>query len=81
MPRGRPPNPFRAAAREAGSKFYKGRDPCPVCDTNLRYTKNTACVACTIEHSRAYYAGLDDEQKAAHKAADHDRYMRQTNRP
>lgn len=76
MARGRPPNLLRAAAKEANQKTYEEQDPCAVCGTNLRYTSNTACVACSISRGKARYAALDESQKAAHKARDHDRYMR-----
>lgn len=76
MSRGRPPNLLRAAARKAKQKTYIEQNPCAVCGTNLRYTSNTACVACSIERGKAKYAALDEAQKAAHKASDHARYLR-----
>jgi len=38
--RGRPPNLLRAAAREAGEKFYADQEACSFCGTNRRYVSN-----------------------------------------
>lgn len=75
MPRGRPVNPLRAAAREAGEKTYVERDPCLICGTNLRYTVSTGCVKCVTDRSKTRYAGLDEAAKAAHKLRDQERHM------
>jgi hypothetical protein len=74
--RGRPFNVNRAAARAADEKFYLDQVECDFCGTNRRYVSNAACVACSIARSRGRYAALDDEGKAAIKAADHDRYLK-----
>jgi hypothetical protein len=74
--RGRPPNPLRAAAREAGEKFYADQEPCDFCGTNKRYVSNAGCVACAITRGNSRYAALDDEAKAALKVKDHDRYLK-----
>lgn len=74
MPRGRPPNPFRAAARAAGERTYADEFPCEVCGTNKRYVSNMGCVACVIDRGQHRYAGLDEEQKAAQKLRDHNRH-------
>lgn len=74
--RGRPPNPLRAAAREAGEKFYADQAPCDFCGTNKRYVSNAGCAACAIARGNARYAALDEDAKAALKAADHDRYIK-----
>ena len=73
--RGRPPNPLRAAAREAGEKYYADQNPCDFCGTNRRYVSNAGCVACAIARGNARYAALDETAKAALKVADHDRYL------
>lgn len=74
--RGRPPNPLRAAAREAGEKFYADQYPCDFCGTNKKYVANGGCVACAIARGNARYAALDEEAKAALKVADHNRYLK-----
>lgn len=74
--RGRPFNANRAAARAAGEKFYVDQDPCRICGTDKRYVSNAGCVCCGIARSRGRYAALDDEGKAAIKAADHARYLK-----
>ncbi len=74
MPRGRPPNPRRAAARAAGERTYADEFPCEVCGTNKRYVSNMACVSCAVSNGQARYAGLDEEQKAAQKQHDKDRH-------
>jgi hypothetical protein len=73
--RGRPRNPLRAAAREAGEKFYAEQDPCDFCGTNKRYVSNAGCVACAISRGNARYAALDETAKAVVKARDHERYV------
>jgi hypothetical protein len=74
--RGRPLNPLRATAREAGEKYYAEQNPCDFCGTNRRYVSNAGCVACAISRGNARYAALDEEAKAALKVADHDRYLK-----
>ena len=74
--RGRPLNPLRATAREAGEKFYADQNPCDFCGTNSRYVSNAGCVACAISRGNARYAALDIDAKAALKVSDHDRYMK-----
>lgn len=74
--RGRPPNPLRAAARQAGEKFFMAQDPCDFCGTNKRYVSNAGCVACAIVRGNARYQGLDADAKAAVKQRDHDRYVK-----
>ncbi len=74
MSRGRPLNPLRAAARAARAKTYVGFSPCMICGTNLWYTVSTGCVECVKNRAKARYAGLDEEQKAAHKARDQVRH-------
>lgn len=76
MARGRPPNPFRDVARQAGEKFYAEADDCIFCGTNKHYTVNGACVACTVARGVARYAALDEAAKAKIAAADHDRYVK-----
>lgn len=76
MPRGRPPNPLRAAARAAGEKTYVGYSPCMICGTNLWYTVSTGCVACVTHRAKTRYARLDEAQKAAHKVRDQERHMK-----
>ena len=73
--RGRPLNPLRAAARQAGEKFYTEQFPCDFCGTNKRYVSNAGCVACAIARGNARYAALDEDAKAALKVADHERYL------
>ena len=74
--RGRPPNPLRAAAKQAGEKYYADQAPCDFCGTNKRYVSNAGCVACAITRGNARYAGLDSAAKADLKAKDHDRYVK-----
>ena len=74
--RGRPPNPLRAAAKQAGEKFYADQAPCDFCGTNRRYVSNAGCVACAISRGNARYAALDEAAKAVLKAKDHDRYVK-----
>jgi len=74
--RGRPINLLRAAARQAGEKFYADQFPCDFCGTNKRYVSNAGCAACAIARGNARYAGLDTGQKAVVKARDHDRYVK-----
>jgi hypothetical protein len=74
--RGRPINPLRAAAREAGEKFYADQVECSFCGTNKRYVSNAGCVACAISRGSARYASLDDAGKAAQAAHDHERYLK-----
>ncbi len=45
-----------------------------ICGTNLWYTVSTGCVECVKNRAKARYAGLDEEQKAAHKARDQVRH-------
>ena len=73
---GRPPNPLRAAAREAGEKYYTAQHPCDFCGTDKRYVTNGGCVACAIARGNARYAALDEEAKAIVKQRDHDRYVK-----
>lgn len=73
--RGRPVNPLRAAAREAGEKYYADQASCDFCGTNKRYVSNAGCVACAISRGNARYAALDENQKAIIKARDHERYV------
>jgi hypothetical protein len=47
-----------------------------ICGTNLWYTANAGCVACIISRSKMRYAGLDEKEKAAHKARDQARHMK-----
>jgi len=74
MPRGRPPNPRRAAARAAGERTYADEFPCEVCGTNKRYVSNMACISCAVSRGQDRYRGLDEEQKAAQKLRDHNRH-------
>lgn len=74
--RGRPPNLLRAAAREAGEKYYADQNPCDFCGTNKRYVSNAGCVACAISRGNARYAALDSDAKATVKAKDHSRYLK-----
>lgn len=74
--RGRPINPLRAAARQAGEKFYADQQPCDFCGTNKRYVSNAGCVSCAITRGNTRYAGLDEAAKAVLKAKDHDRYVK-----
>jgi hypothetical protein len=74
-PRGRPPNPLRAAAKQAGEKFYADQAPCDFCGTNKRYVSNAGCVACAITRGNARYAALDEAARAVLKAKDHERYV------
>lgn len=75
MARGRPPNPLRDAARQAGERFYADAYPCDICGSNKRYVSNAACAACAVARGNARYAALDEEAKAAHAARDHARYV------
>ena len=74
--RGRPPNLLRAAARQAGERFYADQDPCDFCGTNLHYVSNAGCVACAIARGSTRYALLDDVGKTAQAARDHERYLK-----
>lgn len=74
-PRGIPINPFRAAALAARERFYADDHDC-FCGTNVRYTKNGSCVACSIARGKAKYAALTPEQKEEHARRDHDRYLK-----
>jgi hypothetical protein len=74
--RGRPPNPLRAAAKQAGERFYADQQCCDFCGTNKRYTSNAGCAACAISRGNARYAALDEAAKAVLKVADHDRYLK-----
>jgi hypothetical protein len=74
--RGRPPNPLRAAAREAGEKYYADQNPCDFCGSNRRYVSNAGCVACAISRGNSRYAALDETAKGVLKQSDHDRYMK-----
>ena len=74
--RGRPLNPLRAAAREAGEKHYAEQAPCDFCGTNKRYVSNGGCVACAISRGSTRYALLDDAGKTAQAARDHERYLK-----
>jgi hypothetical protein len=74
--RGRPINPLRAAAKQAGEKFFADQFPCDFCGTNKRYVKNGGCACCAIARGNARYAALDTEAKAVLKARDHARYMK-----
>lgn len=76
MARGRPPNPYRQAAIEAGEKYYADEKPC-ICGTNKRYTSNKGCVACAIARGNARYAALDEQAKTVLKQKDHERYIKQ----
>lgn len=67
-------NAVRAAAKAAGEKFYL--DPCEICGSELRYVVNGACQMCAINKAKLRYAALDETGRAAHKARDHDRYLR-----
>ena len=75
MARGRLPNLFRNAAREAGDRYYADAEPCRICGTNKRYTSNKGCVACAIARGSARYAALDEQTKTVLKQRDHDRYV------
>jgi len=73
---------LRAAAREAGEKFYADQEACSFCGTNRRYVSNAGCAACAISRGSARYAALDDTGKVAQAARDHDRYLkRMANEP
>lgn len=75
MPRGRPKNALRHAAREAGEKKYRDpADPC-WCGSDSRYTVNGQCVDCSIASGRLRYAGLSPEQLAKWKADDRTRHL------
>jgi hypothetical protein len=74
--RGRPFNLLRAAARQAGEKFYAAQHSCDECWTNKRYVINGNCVQCAINRGGARYASLDEEGKAVLKQKDHDRYVK-----
>lgn len=74
--RGRPINPLRSAAKQAGERFYADQDPCSFCGTNKRYVSNAGCVACAIARGNNRYAALDDDAKLAVKARDHERYLK-----
>lgn len=74
--RGRPINLLRAAAREAGERFYAEQNECSFCATNRRYVSNANCVRCAIDRGNARYAALDTDAKAVVKARDHDRWVK-----
>src|ERR1700731_4869849 len=74
--RGRPLNPLRAPARQAGVRYYVDEAPCDMCGNNKRYVSNANCVFCAISRGSARYAGLDEAAKAAVKARDHERYVK-----
>jgi hypothetical protein len=67
---------LRAAAKQAGERFYEDQNPCDFCGTNKRYVSNAGCVYCAISRGNARYAGLDEDAKAALKQKDHDRYVK-----
>lgn len=75
MARGRPPNLLRAAARDAGERFYSDdTNPC-FCGCAARYTSNAQCVECTNDKARARYHALDGAELADLKVRDHERYV------
>ena len=74
MPRGRPPNINRTAARDAGDKTYiDSGNPC-WCGEDVKYTSNAQCVRCTIAKGKARYAAMTLDQLAELKAKDRARY-------
>lgn len=74
MPRGRPANLPRGAARVAGDKTYIDEsNPC-FCGGVTRYVSNAQCVDCAIAKGKTRYASLDGDALAALKAKDHARY-------
>lgn len=75
MARGRAPNVPRNEAREAGVKIYADPRLC-FCGSDRRYTSNAQCVDCAIAAGRAKYAALDDDERAAQRARDHERYLK-----
>jgi hypothetical protein len=75
MPRGRPTNLFREAARQRGEKFYSSFDPCLKCGTDNRYVSNSGCVQCAINRGIARYAAQDETARVAQRDRDHARYV------
>lgn len=75
MPRGRPTNLPRSAARDAGQKTYlDSANPC-WCGCDTRYVANAQCVDCLIAKGKARYAALGDKALATLKRRDHARYL------
>lgn len=71
----RPPNPSRTLARDAGMKLYSDEaNPC-FCGATAKYVSNAQCVECAIAKGKSRYAGLDESDRAALKAKDHERYI------
>lgn len=76
VPRGRPINPTRAAAKAAGARFYADDLPCAICGTLEKYVSNSGCRRCAINRGTARYAALDKAARAAIKVRDHERYVK-----
>lgn len=75
MARGRPLNLLRANAKMNGERFFAAQYPCDFCGTNSRYVSSAGCVACAISRGSMRYRALDEDQRAAIKCRDRDRYV------
>lgn len=73
---GRARNTERAAAREAGLRFYTAPVACDECFDDQRYTSNATCVTCAINAGKDRYQNLDDAARERQRQRDHDRYLR-----
>lgn len=71
----RTPNVLRQDARAAGLKIYSDpQSPC-WCGCESRYVANAQCVDCLIAKGKARYAAMTEDQLAAMKARDRERYL------
>lgn len=77
---GRPPNPSRNLARDAGETTYNAEaSPC-FCGGVVRYTSNAQCVDCAIAKGKERYAALDPGERETLRVKDHARYERRLRR-